>query len=99
MEMVAVDRGIEREYRDVVSDNLRWQHFAARPGDIFICTPPKCGTTWMQTIVVSLLFPDGNVPGPVMETAPWLDARFEPVEEVVGRLDAQTHRRAIKTHT
>jgi hypothetical protein len=28
-----------------VSDNARWAQFEARPGDIFVCTPSKCGTT------------------------------------------------------
>ena len=62
MSTEAVVRPIEREYRNVVSDNLRWNRFVSRPGDIFVCTPPKCGTTWMQTIVASLLFPDGPRP-------------------------------------
>jgi aryl sulfotransferase len=87
-----------REYRQIVSDSRRWQGFVLRPGDIFVCTPPKNGTTWMQAIVTTLLFPDG-APGPVFEIAPWLDARFEPVEDTLARLDAQTHRRQIKTHT
>jgi aryl sulfotransferase len=95
----AVERPIEREYRSIISDNLRWREFTFRPGDIFVCTPPKCGTTWMQTIVASLLFPDGNAPGPVLEIAPWIDARFNPLDEVIGRLEAQTFRRSIKTHT
>jgi aryl sulfotransferase len=94
----AVERPIEREYRSMVADNRRWQHFEHRPGDILVCTPPKCGTTWMQTIVAALLFPDG-APGRVMELCPWLDARFDPIEVLVARLDAQTHRRSIKTHT
>jgi len=95
----AVERPIEREYRGVVSDNLRWNQFVARPGDIFVCTPPKCGTTWMQTIVTSLLFPEGDAPGSVWAISPWIDARFEPIDVVAARLEAQTHRRAIKTHT
>jgi aryl sulfotransferase len=94
----AVERPVERAYRSFVSDNLRWERFVARPDDIFVCTPPKCGTTWMQAIVASLLFPDG-APGPVTEIAPWFDARFEPLDVVVARLDAQTHRRSVKTHT
>ena len=99
MTKAPVERSIEREYRTVVSDNRRWEYFTSRPGDIFVCTPPKCGTTWMQTIVTSLLFPNGDAPGPVTEIAPWIEARFEPVEVVVARLDAQTHRRSVKTHT
>ncbi len=96
---VEAARPILKEYRAVVFDNLRWTNFVGRPGDIFVCTPPKCGTTWMQTIVVALLFPDGDAPGPVTHIAPWIDARFEPVDVVLGRLDAQPHRRSIKTHT
>jgi aryl sulfotransferase len=95
----AVERPIEREYRNVVSDNLRWNRFVPRPGDIFVCTPPKCGTTWMQAIVTSLLFPDGDAPGSVSEISPWIDARFEPIDVIAARLEAQTYRRAIKTHT
>jgi aryl sulfotransferase len=87
-----------REYRHIVSDNRRWADFEHRPGDIFVCTPAKNGTTWMQAIVTILLFPDG-APGPVMEVAPWIDARFEPVDVVLERLDAQTFRRHVKTHT
>jgi aryl sulfotransferase len=94
----AVERKIEKEHRNVVSDNRRWESFVARPGDIFVCTPPKCGTTWMQTIVSALRFPDG-APGPVTKVAPWIDARFEPIGDVLERLDAQTYRRCIKTHT
>lgn len=88
-----------RDYRSVIWDNHRWHHFTHRPGDIFVCSPPKCGTTWMQTIVISLLFPRGDAPGAVNELAPWIDARFMPIEVIAARLDAQQHRRAIKTHT
>ena len=99
MTAVAVDRGVEREYRSIVADNRRWEWFVPRPGDIFVCTPPKCGTTWMQTIVATLLFPNGGLEGTVFEVCPWFDARFTPVSELVARLEQQTHRRAIKTHT
>jgi aryl sulfotransferase len=86
-------------YRTAVFDNVRWARFVPRSGDIFVCTPPKCGTTWMQTIVASLLWPDGDVPGPVMTLSPWIDANFFPIEEILARLEAQPHRRFIKTHT
>jgi aryl sulfotransferase len=90
---------VRREYRTLVSDNRRWSQFVHRPGDIFVCTSPKCGTTWTQTIVTTLLFPDGLPGATVMELSPWLDARFFPIEDVVASLEAQTHRRTIKTHT
>jgi aryl sulfotransferase len=79
-------------------DSTRWDRFTHRPGDIFVCTPPKCGTTWTQAIVASLLWPAGDVPGPVMELAPWWDANFLDVDELAQRLEAQTFRRSLKTH-
>jgi aryl sulfotransferase len=51
-------------YRTPVADNSRWAGFSPRPNDIFICTPAKCGTTWTQAIVASLLWPDGDIPEP-----------------------------------
>jgi aryl sulfotransferase len=88
-----------REYRSATTDNRRWDAFVHRPGDIFICTPRKCGTTWMQTIVASLLWPAGDVPDAVTVISPWFDASIEPLHDVVARLESQTHRRFVKTHT
>lgn len=87
------------EYRNFIFDSRRWQGFEHRPGDILVCTPPKCGTTWTQMIVAMLLFQDGEFPAPVVEMAPWLDARFNPRDETLATLTAQTQRRSIKTHT
>src|SRR5881409_553644 len=84
--------------QNAAMDSTRWDRFTHRPGDILVCTPPKCGTTWTQAIVASLLWPAGDVPGPVMDLAPWWDANFYPVEELAARLAAQTFRRSVKTH-
>ncbi|TCJ18482.1 sulfotransferase domain-containing protein [Rubrobacter taiwanensis] len=89
----------QRIYRSATTDGTRWAAYKHRPGDIFICTPPKCGTTWMQTIVASLLWPDGDFPGVVMEVGPWFDGLIYDFDELLARLEAQTHRRYIKTHT
>lgn len=88
-----------RIYNDAFADGKRWDDFTHRPGDIIIATPAKCGTTWTQTIVSSLLFPDGSVPGPVVIVSPWIDGRLEPAAIVAKRLEIQEHRRFIKTHT
>jgi aryl sulfotransferase len=89
-----------RPLKDLVMDNARWEGFEVRADDIFVCTPAKCGTTWMQTIVASLLFPDGNLPGPLMTISPWIEATFMmPADEMHRMLAAQTFRRAMKSHS
>ncbi len=88
-----------RVYRTAVFDSRRWERFTHRPGDLFVCTPPKCGTTWVQSIVASLLWPDGDAPDRVMTLSPWLEAEFNPLDETLARLDAQSHRRFVKSHT
>src|SRR5215203_5867325 len=90
----------QRIYRSATTDSSRWDAYVHRPGDIFICTPAKCGTTWMQTIVASLLWPDGNFPGVVGGISPWFDGLIRAdFIEVCAELEAQPHRRFIKTHT
>lgn len=84
-------------YQNHHLDTRRWDDFKPRRGDIIISTSYKAGTTLTQTIVTNLLFPRG-LPGIVEDLSPWVDARFRPIEEVLGALEAQTHRRCIKTH-
>jgi len=96
---MAVDVTQLKPYVSATHDNRRWADFEPRPGDIFVCTPAKCGTTWTQTIVASLLWPDGDAPGPVMSLSPWLEFQIMPIEMVLGTLAVQTHRRFIKSHT
>ena len=91
-------RPATRVYRTWVLDSQRWDHYRPRPGDIVIATYPKCGTTWMQRIVDLLVFQTPE-PRPVMEISPWVDRRFpEPVEAVMARIEAQDHRRFLKSH-
>lgn len=87
-----------REYRTWVFDSRRWDHYRPRPGDVVIATYPKCGTTWTQRIVSLLIFQD-PAPLPLMEVSAWIDRRMpEPIEAVIGRIEAQTHRRFLKSH-
>jgi len=86
-------------YQNHHLDSNRWNWFKLRDDDIIVATSYKAGTTLMQTIVGNLLFPDGDLPGPASEISPWLDMRIFPLELMYGQLDAQTHRRYIKTHT
>jgi hypothetical protein len=88
-----------RRYRSVIYDSARWDGFAFREDDIVISTPPKCGTTWTQMICALLIFQDPNLPAPLTELSPWVDMQTDTVEHVFAALDAQTHRRFIKSHT
>jgi hypothetical protein len=82
-----------------MTDNLRWDALELREGDIIISTPSKCGMTWMQRLVSLLVFDGPELPGPLSTVSPWLDQTIRPVEEVVAVLEAQNHRRFMKTHT
>jgi hypothetical protein len=82
-----------------VTDTTRWDNFQHRADDIFICTPWKCGTTWTQAIVCMLVFgraDHGEKPGVI---SPWIDANFAPIEDYLEMVEAQSHRRFIKTHS
>ena len=82
----------------VILDSTRWSVYKHRPGDIIISTSYKTGTTWMQTIVANLIFQDGVLPAPVDVMSPWLDMAIPPLDKVSEGLEAQTHRRFIKSH-
>lgn len=93
------DRSSLRPYVGDDADNRRWEGFAFRPDDIVISTPSKCGTTWTQLLCALLIFDTPDLPAPLAELSPWLDMRTRPLDEVRHALDAQTHRRFVKTHT
>ena len=81
-----------------IIDSSRWDNYRPREDDIVISTSYKAGTTWTQNIVANLLFQDGELPGPGMTLSPWLDMRHRPLEPLLAHIEAQTHRRFIKTH-
>ena len=47
--------------------------FEARSGDVFVCTYPKCGTTWMQQICHLLVHGGEQGDSTMYATAPWLE--------------------------
>ena len=74
-----------------------WNDFKFRNDDIVISTYGKAGTTWTQQIVGQLIF-NGAEDVPVSELSPWLDLRVPPPEIKLPLMEAQTHRRFMKTH-
>ncbi len=86
--------------RDYGSEgNERWLGFVHRPDDIVISTRSKSGTTWVQMVCALLVFQTPDLPAPLAEISPWVDWEVEPVDAVRARLEAQEHRRILKTHT
>ena len=70
---------------------------ASATDDIVVGTYAKSGTTWTQQIVGQLVF-RGRPDVDVAALSPWLDLRVPPKAVKLGLLEAQTHRRFIKTH-
>jgi aryl sulfotransferase len=88
-----------REYRNHHLDSTRWDRFAARDDDIFVTTAYKAGTTWTQRILAALVLGPGPMYQPLNEISPWIDARFwGPIEPLLEGVEAQRHRRFIKSH-
>ena len=85
--------------KNQMTDTDRWDHFLPRDGDIFVTVPAKSGTTWTQAICAFLIFQTPDLEIKPATVSPWYDHPVAPVEEVVAKLEAQTHRRYVKTHT
>ena len=86
-----------RELHNHHFDSTVWNDFVFRDDDIVIGTYAKAGTTWMQQIVAQLLF-RGDPDLEVAEMSPWIDLRIPPKEIKLPAVEAQTHRRFLKTH-
>ncbi len=86
-----------REMHNNHIDSTVWNGFPFRDDDIIISTYAKSGTTWMQQIIAQMLF-DGNTDLEVAEMSPWIDFRLPPSAIKLPAVEAQTHRRFIKTH-
>ena len=86
-----------REIHNHHFDSTIWNDLKFRDNDIVISTYAKSGTTWVQQIVSQLLF-DGEEGLEVAEMSPWLDLRVPPKNIKLPAVEAQTHRRFLKTH-
>ena len=78
-------------------DSTIWNDFPFRDDDIIIATYAKSGTTWLQQIVAQLIF-EGETEQNVAEMSPWVDLVLPPPEVKLLEIEAQSHRRFLKTH-
>jgi aryl sulfotransferase len=86
-----------RELHSHHFDSTIWNDLRFRDDDIIISTYAKSGTTWMQQIIAQMLFA-GDPELQIAEMSPWLDLRVPPKAEKLPAVEAQTHRRFMKTH-
>ncbi|MFQ4135340.1 sulfotransferase domain-containing protein [Nodosilinea sp. PGN35] len=86
-----------RELHSHHFDSTIWNDFRFRDDDIVIATYGKSGTTWMQQIVSQLIF-GGEEGLNVGDMSPWMDLRVPPAPVKLAAVEAQTHRRFLKTH-
>lgn len=70
-----------KNYLGPLTDTSRWENFKHRQDDIFICTPPKCGTTWTQAIIAMLVFGKVNHGLKSGMISPWIDAQLAPIDD------------------
>ncbi|HKY54045.1 MAG TPA: sulfotransferase domain-containing protein [Anaerolineales bacterium] len=87
----------------------RFEHFATPEGwqygldykpdstDVFIVTPPKCGTTWMQQIVHGLRTRGSMDFDEISRVVPWLNMAYDLGMDLYAPQAARPH--AFKTHT
>ena len=77
-----------------------WQRgldYKPDPTDVFIVTPPKCGTTWMQQIVHGLRTRGSMDFDEITRVVPWINMAFDMGIDIYAPQVAEP--RAFKTHS
>lgn len=89
-------------YQNHTLDSTRWDRYQPRPTDIIVSTSIKSGTTWALGIVRQLIIHDlkgSHSPAISLNAGShWLEARFQPIDDLIADFEAQQHRRMVKSH-
>lgn len=85
-----------RDFHNHHMDSTIWDRFVFRDDDVVVATYAKAGTTWTQHIVGQLVFA-GDPDVQISKISPWVDLRIMP-PNLLELLEAQQHRRIVKTH-
>ena len=83
-------------YLGALTDNRRWDMVQIRPDDVFVVTPPKCGTTWMQQIVHGLRTGGSMDFVEVSAVVPWLELAHD--MDIDVNADQVARPKAFKSH-
>ncbi|MEP5759643.1 MAG: sulfotransferase domain-containing protein [Litoreibacter sp.] len=89
----------QTSYKGALTRPALWDAWHPNEGDIILCTPAKCGTTWTQTIITMLLYGTTDLPDRVSALSPWLDSALKDAKHITRSVGSPTGRRLIKTHT
>ncbi|MEX2393834.1 MAG: sulfotransferase domain-containing protein [Actinomycetota bacterium] len=87
-----------RVYDNHHLDSTRWDTYVRRPGDVIISTSVKAGTTWTQRIFSLFVFGTDPLPTGLWQVSPWIDNRIFPLEPILAEIEAQEHKRFLKSH-
>jgi aryl sulfotransferase len=86
-------------YEGPLTTTAIWDSFQLRGDDVLVITPPKCGTTWSQIIITSLIAGRPLSPREMGDVSYWLDCELDDPIANMEKFDKQDFRRCIKSHT
>ncbi len=89
-----------RIYQNHHLDSTRWDVVVPRDDDIIVTTAYKSGTTWMQHILLHMLYGDLDPLPDARTVSPWPDARFMGVarKDLAAMCEGIERRRFLKSH-
>jgi aryl sulfotransferase len=89
-----------RTYQNHHLDSTRWDGIVPRADDIVVTTSYKSGTTWMQHILLHMLYDDVDPLPNHRMISPWPDARFMGIskQDLDAQCEGVERRRFFKSH-